>query len=110
MAHELNIEEGQASMMFVGEVPWHGLGTRLQKAPKTAEEAIKAARLEWEVGQKRVYGCEGQIFHEIEDRKAVVRLDHYRDPWRRLDSLWFGEGERIKHRAFDEAATLVTTA
>ena len=43
MAHELNIEDGRASMMYVGEVPWHGLGTRLEKAPKTAEEAIAAA-------------------------------------------------------------------
>ena len=33
-------------------------------------------------------------------------VDHhwgYRDRWQRLNSLWFGEGERIKLRAFDQA-------
>ena len=77
MAHELNFEDGKASMMYVGEVPWHGLGTRLEKAPKTAEEAIKAAGLDWQVGMKRVYAWEGDIFHEFTDRKATVRLDHW---------------------------------
>ena len=64
-------------MMYVGEVPWHGLGTRLEKAPKTAAEAIQAARLDWEVGLKRVYACDGDAFHEFPDRKAVVRLDKW---------------------------------
>ena len=34
-------------------------------------------------------------------------VDHhmnYRNRWQRLDSLWFGEGERTKHRAFDQAS------
>ena len=29
MAHEILIDNGKASMMYVGEEPWHGLGTRL---------------------------------------------------------------------------------
>jgi hypothetical protein len=40
-------------------------------------------------------------------------VDHhmnYRNRWQRLDSLWFGEGERTKHRAFDQANIIVTTA
>jgi phage/plasmid-like protein (TIGR03299 family) len=77
MAHELLIDDGEAAMMYVGEVPWHGLGTRLEVAPKTAAEAMKAARLDWEVGLKRVYAWEGEHFYEIPDRKAVVRLDHW---------------------------------
>ena len=39
-------------------------------------------------------------------RNVAQMVDHhwgYRDRWHRLNSLWFGEGERIKHRAFDEA-------
>ena len=38
-------------------------------------------------------------------------VDHhmnYRSRWQRLDSLWFGEGERIKQRAFDGAITILT--
>lgn len=40
-------------------------------------------------------------------------VDHetsYRDRWQRLASLWFDEGERTKHRAFDQAAIIVTAA
>lgn len=77
MAHDLLIENGEASMMFVGEEPWHHLGTKLEKVPKTAEEAIKAARLDWPVGLKPVYVWEGEHFYEIPDRKAVVRLDKW---------------------------------
>ena len=50
MAHNLNIRNGQASMMFYGEEPWHGLGTKLER-PATAAEAIKAARLDWTVSK-----------------------------------------------------------
>jgi hypothetical protein len=37
MAHELNTINGRTSMMYVGDVPWHGLGTKLD-APATALE------------------------------------------------------------------------
>ena len=50
MAHNLNIRNGQASMMFYGEEPWHGLGTKLER-PATAAEAIEAARLDWTVSK-----------------------------------------------------------
>ena len=70
MAHNLNIKNGQAAMMYVGEVPWHELGTRLTKAPKTAEAAIAAAGLDWKVGLKPVYVWEGKHFYEIPDRKG----------------------------------------
>lgn len=49
MAHELHLEDnGHASMFYVSEPPWHGLGKRLN-APPSAAEGIHAAGLDWEV-------------------------------------------------------------
>lgn len=41
------------SMMYTGETPWHGLGTRVDEAPDSAT-AIKMAGLDWTVTQENV--------------------------------------------------------
>ena len=53
MAHELhyNNNTGNYSMMYVGEPPWHGLGTNTPINRQTAAEAIKAAQLNWKVAK-----------------------------------------------------------
>jgi len=57
--------------MFTGEVPWHGLGTRLEE-PATAADAIEAAGLNYEAELRGVCTVNGI---PIPDRRAVVRSD-----------------------------------
>ncbi len=71
MAHELSIQNGRAAMMYVDEVPWHGLGTRLD-SPATAREAIAAASLDYEVALTDLFTREGFI---IPGRKGAIRTD-----------------------------------
>lgn len=77
MAHELWIdtESGSASMFYVDEVPWHGLGTRLDN-PATSIEAIKAANLDWHVSKELLYVQQGQSHVPLQDRYAVMRPPH----------------------------------
>jgi phage/plasmid-like protein (TIGR03299 family) len=76
MAHELLIEGGNAAMMYVGETPWHGLGTALD-APPTAAEAIVAAGLDWRVVKKPLCAVADGIWYEIPEKYAVVREDRW---------------------------------
>jgi phage/plasmid-like protein (TIGR03299 family) len=71
MAHELNTINGRTSMMYVGDVPWHGLGSRLDY-PATAQETISAAGLDFNVTLAHMTTTDGI---SIPGRKAVVRTD-----------------------------------
>jgi len=71
MGHELSSINGRTSMMYVGEVPWHGLGTKLD-APATARETIAAAGLDYEVSLASLTTTDGI---PVPTRKAVVRVD-----------------------------------
>jgi phage/plasmid-like protein (TIGR03299 family) len=80
VAHELFFENGKASMFYVDEPAWHGLGTRLEQPPATAEEAIEAAGLNWEVAKVPVYVSGiGRLF-TLEHQYATVRKDHLDHP------------------------------
>lgn len=39
------------TMMYVREKPWHGLGTRVEEAP-TSADALRLAGLDWTVDRK----------------------------------------------------------
>ncbi|CAN5880146.1 DUF932 domain-containing protein [soil metagenome] len=71
MAHELCNVNGRTAMMYVDEVPWHGLGTRLN-APATAQEAVSAAGLDYDVTLAELTTKDGI---PVPSRKAVLRND-----------------------------------
>lgn len=71
MAHDLATVNGKASMMFVGEAPWHLLGTRLDN-PATAAEAIVAAGLDYDVTLTGIATTGGT---PVTNRRAVIRTD-----------------------------------
>lgn len=119
MAHDLYIDTGteKAHMMYTGEVPWHGLGTALQK-PATSAEAIKAAGLDYDVMKVPVFAGEGQKAIRVPDYDAVVPVDRWgspdcpvfgvawggykilqnRDAFRFFDSI-VGQGAAVYHTA-----------
>ncbi len=121
MAAGLTVNDG---MMYVGETPWHGLGTRLAEVA-TSAEAIAAAGLDWNVIQTPVYtglpvvqSAEGtfkytQIMKPVEGQLAIVRQDTeevfavmsdgYTPTQNRTSFVFFdamvGAGEAIYHTA-----------
>ena len=57
------------TMFYTREKPWHGLGTRVEVAP-TSADALKMAGLDWEVLQESIYTDAGDM---IAGYKANVR-------------------------------------
>jgi phage/plasmid-like protein (TIGR03299 family) len=54
MAHMIEMVNGKAQMAFVGETPWHGLGTRVP-ADLTPAQMLEAAGLDWSVEKIPAY-------------------------------------------------------
>ncbi|MDE6664260.1 MAG: DUF945 domain-containing protein [Lachnospiraceae bacterium] len=57
------------SMFYTRQKPWHGLGTRVEEAPSSAD-ALRLAGLDWKVVQKPIYTDTGDI---ISGYKANIR-------------------------------------
>lgn len=57
------------TMMYNRTVPWHGLGTKVEEAP-TSADALRLAGLDWTVEQKNIQLCGGA---KIQNYKANVR-------------------------------------
>lgn len=85
MSHELEFVDGKASMVFVGEVPWHGLGTEIP-ADLTPDQVLEKAGLDWTVSKEK---CFVRLDDKMVDAgiTALVRssdnkiLTHVRDRW-----------------------------
>ncbi len=72
------------SMFYTREKPWHGLGTRVEEAP-TSADALRLAGLDWEVLQEPIFTEAGDAISGYKvnvrdrDRKALgVVSDRYK--------------------------------
>lgn len=107
MAHNLN--ENGNRMFYVGEKPWHELGTRLDN-PATAKEAIEAAKLDYRVECHPIFLPSG---NRVDFKRATVRIDtgdalgiigNQYQPVQNTEAFEFfdivvGEGQAIYHTA-----------
>jgi phage/plasmid-like protein (TIGR03299 family) len=77
MSHEIE------NMVYVGNEPWHGLGTKVPEEKRLSiNDAIIAAGLNWEVGLRHIF--------TVDDRnKRVGILDHYAT-YRKTDNAVLG--------------------
>ena len=69
MAHELEIVNGQAQMAYVGDLPWHGLGTKVE-ADLTPDQFQKVAGLDWDVEKQPLMTSNGTV---VKNKEALVR-------------------------------------
>lgn len=75
MAHNLDFSTGKPAMAYVGEVPWHGLGERLNEhAP--LETWIQAAGLDWQILREPVCYRFQDKLKEVPDRQVLIRSDN----------------------------------
>src|SRR5580698_1156190 len=66
--------DGSWEGMFVGEMPWHRLGTVLKRAPASAADAIMAAHLAWRVDKRQLY-VGGNKGHSRESSQSSGKTD-----------------------------------
>lgn len=103
-------------MFYVGEKPWHKLGTQLEK-PATAAQALKAANLNWKVTKVPMFGISNSSVI-TSNKFGVVREDKIGlpdcqifgvvsesyEPLQNIEAFKFfdnivGQGEAIYHTA-----------
>jgi phage/plasmid-like protein (TIGR03299 family) len=71
VAHEIEMINGKAQMAYAGDLPWHGLGTRVPD-DLTPEQMLEAAGLNWEVEKVEAFAKVGGKSVSV-NRSALVR-------------------------------------
>lgn len=66
MAHELEMINGRAQMAYVGDLPWHGLGTQVDPSISPREMMV-AAGVDWKVREM-------ESFVELNDEKIATGM------------------------------------
>lgn len=74
MGHEIDLSTGKAGMAYVGQVPWHGLGTRLAEGAPI-EVWLSAAGLNWSLVSEPVMYRHGDEIRRMEDWFVLSRSD-----------------------------------
>lgn len=90
------------NMVYTKEKPWHGLGTKVEEAP-TSADALRLAGLDWRVEQKNIQICggakvsgykanvrntDGQVLGLVSDRYKIVQN---KDAFEFTDSIIGGD-------------------
>lgn len=71
MSHEVEMINGQAQMAYAGDVPWHGLGTKVS-SDLTPNQIMVKAGLDWSVDKVPTYAKVGDV--EVETgQEALIR-------------------------------------
>lgn len=74
MGHNLMVKDGKEAMAYVGDAPWHKLGTKVEAA-MTSAEAIKAGGLDWNVEKRPVFFNSPNGYKTYTKKHVVVRMD-----------------------------------
>lgn len=86
MSHALEqLDNGEYSIAWAGETPWHGLGKRVPN-DLTAEQMMQAANVDWTVSKRPLYRKIDDEFH-VTNMTALTRdtdnkiLDYVPESW-----------------------------
>ena len=73
MSHELEIVDGKAMMAYAGDVPWHGLGTKVSTDLSPREMMVEAG-LDWSVEKHpALINVRGELIET--GQEALIRTD-----------------------------------
>lgn len=111
MAHELEIVNGEAMMAYAGDVPWHGLGTKVLP-DLTPDQMLEAAGLNWEVNKiplfaevdgKRIKTGAEALIRSTDDKVLTIVTDTW-NPCQNREAFEFfndfvGAGDMEMHTA-----------